>query len=121
MKRRMFAVPRHNAIEFNIVVEGDAGAIQFHFMSIDSRDPGIARLVSDNGQFMSLGVEMHKKTAKGEGNHEHCWLLNAPCYHDGTSLWASETVMPAFISGGCDAVYPLLESCYRDRFLTEPA
>jgi len=60
---------------------------------------------------------MHKRVPTAESNHKNCWVIDAACYHDGTSLWGSETVMPAFMQGGSEAVYPLLEQCYRNRFL----
>lgn len=27
-------------------------------------------------------------------SHSECWLLKAPCWHDGTSLYASEVIIP---------------------------
>lgn len=103
-------------MEFHIVVEGSEGAIDFHFITCSN--PEIVARVCNGSALMSMGVEMHKASSPEKANHPTCWLLGGrPCYHDGTSLWASETVMPAFLRGGSDAVYPLLESCYRDRFL----
>ena len=31
---------------------------------------------------------------KDTPSQEHCWLLEARCWHDGTSLWASEFWVP---------------------------
>ena len=42
------------------------------------------------------GIEVHSATpfdhSKSEPNHERCWLLGKPCWHDGTSLGFSERV-----------------------------
>ena len=114
-ERKMFSRARHGGQHFSIVVLGDEGAIEFHFVTMDDRKYDHA------GTFplSSMGVEMHKRVSESEANRGHCDLAGGPCYHDGTSLWASETVMPAFMSGGSEAVYPYLERCYRDRFLRE--
>jgi hypothetical protein len=46
------------------------------------------------------GIEIHSpKQLYGDEpskpDHEHCWLLQQPCWHDGTSLGFSETVASA--------------------------
>lgn len=33
-------------------------------------------------------------------SHEHCWLLNGPCWHDGSSLQFSEQLAPWFPGAG---------------------
>lgn len=30
----------------------------------------------------------------GKPSYEHCWVLGAPCWHDGSSLYFSENVAP---------------------------
>lgn len=43
------------------------------------------------------GVEFHERPEDGrEPDNEDCWLLNGPCCHDGSSLYASEKVIPMF-------------------------
>lgn len=115
IERRMFARPRHGDMEFHICVIGPGGAIEFHFRTVEDRK------YDHYGTFplSSMGVEMHKRVPVAESNYEHCALIDAPCYHDGTSLWASEVVMPAFMIGGSEAVYPILERCYFERFASK--
>jgi hypothetical protein len=61
-------------------------------------------------------VRTVRKTRE-DANRESChWLGGDPCYHDGTSLWALEYVMPLFMQGGSDAVWPVLERRYRECF-----
>ena len=42
------------------------------------------------------GVECHyrKAPAGREMTNDNCWLLNAPCYHDGSSLMAERIFIP---------------------------
>lgn len=44
------------------------------------------------------GIEFHYRTPYRGRNeppsHDECWLLKAPCWHDGSSLWASEYWIP---------------------------
>jgi hypothetical protein len=45
------------------------------------------------------GIEIHSPTrlysfGDGKPDHDPCWLLNAPCWHDGSSLQFSEQVEP---------------------------
>lgn len=45
------------------------------------------------------GIEVHSPVKMYEGgkdapDHEHCWLLGKPCWHDGSSLQFSEEIAP---------------------------
>lgn len=45
------------------------------------------------------GLEMHYRAApdymrESPPSQKMCWLLEAPCWHDGTSLYASEVIIP---------------------------
>lgn len=43
------------------------------------------------------GVEFHKPPEGDElPDHQNCWLLEGPCVHDGSSLYAFETFIPRF-------------------------
>jgi hypothetical protein len=113
LEKFMTAAPRHGDQHFQIVVRGEYGAIEFHFTVPREWRPLMYDATSK--PFFSLGVEFHKRVSAGESNREACALLgNDPCYHDGTSLWASEYVMPAFLAGGADSVYAILERRYRE-------
>lgn len=48
------------------------------------------------------GFEVHWRSppAWAEGkpaDKENCWLLKGPCWHDGSSLWASEYWIPRWL------------------------
>lgn len=47
---------------------------------------------------VGCGLEFHHYFDPSGGqqapHHAPCWLLGAPCWHDGTSLYASESVWP---------------------------
>ena len=69
------------------------------------------------------GVEVHsRKPMYGEGppHHECCWLLDAPCWHDGSSLYFSENIAPIlreepFPDAIREYVYSELHSWYRSN------
>lgn len=63
------------------------------------------------------GVEVHKRPRENETpDNEDCWLLSGPCVHDGSSLYASEVVIPRFheccdfSDGNYEAVWNILEA-----------
>lgn len=48
------------------------------------------------------GLEIHYRAPPdymrdAEPSHKECWLLKAPCWHDGSSLCASETIIPFWL------------------------
>ena len=54
----------------------------------------------------SAGLEMHFRRPPAHmtneaPTHSPCWLIHGPCWHDGTSLYASENFVPMFLDG-CD-------------------
>jgi hypothetical protein len=51
------------------------------------------------GEVYYGGVEVHSPKpmydfGDGKPHHENCWLLKAPCWHDGSSLYFSENIEP---------------------------
>lgn len=82
-----------------------------------------ANIVKDYGP--SCGLEFHHAASTGYRCDEapddpKCWLLGQPCRHDGTSLYATETIWPmiepCLRAGNHEAVFTLLEAEYEDRF-----
>jgi hypothetical protein len=61
----------------------------------------------------SCGLEIHKFFGQGAPSHTPCWLLGAPCWHDGTSMYAMDTlwlmIEPYLKSGEHDTIFKLLE------------
>lgn len=70
----------------------------------------------------SGGLEIHYRhppdyMAGDAPSQERCWLLNAPCWHDGTSLYASESLIPRWlIDQSHDAIKRMLEREYEQQF-----
>ena len=86
-------------------VIGARGAVDFHCMD----EPGPFGRIG--------GVEHHMRTAPDyyEGkpaDHTDCWLLGGPCWHDGTSLYATEFMIPLLEREGEDALWLQLEREY---------
>jgi len=113
-ERFMRSFVRHGEAHFQIVVRGAEGAIEFCFRV--SADPGMNPF-SDTSPYFPSGVEIHRRVTAADANRATCPLLNGdPCYHDGSSLYASEVLMPAFLSGGSDLCFDILERRYLDEF-----
>lgn len=77
----------------------------------------------------SCGLEFHHSARAAHINgavtseapsHAPCWLLGEPCWHDGTSLYASEHCWPYIESylrtGDHPAIFRFLEGEYRRHF-----
>ena len=102
-----FASIRHNW-EF----VGPIGAVNFHVSIIDGYEP-------------SCGLEFHHtdvcSCAKSSApDHVNCPLTGGRCWHDGTSLYASEHVWPIVSSylrsGNHDAIFSYLEGEANEHF-----
>lgn len=56
----------------------------------------------------SAGLELHSRTplyGDTAPDHDMCWLLNCPCWHDGTSSWAQEYFLPMVLNGDHDRIF----------------
>lgn len=91
---------------------GPEGGIHFHMAAYDKSDP-------------SCGLEFHHAARAGyrqneAPDHINCPLIGEPCWHDGTSLYASETiwpmVKPMLQNGNHEAVFRMLEREYERHF-----
>lgn len=72
-----------------------------HLWSLANEDGGIhisASISPFRGQYYWVGgCETHYAKCPdymdaNKPSHEHCWVLGAPCWHDGSSLYFSENV-----------------------------
>lgn len=102
--------PRHN---WQLV--GPEGGVHFHVSLTPGYDP-------------SCGLEFHHTRAawmrlRGEAiapHHLKCHVLNEPCWHDGTSLYASEHLWPLveqmLRAGDQEAIFRVLEREYEQHF-----
>jgi hypothetical protein len=97
-----------------------------HQWELVGPDGGIHFHVSmTKGYGASSGLEFHHAArARYRGDeapdHIQCPLIGEPCWHDGTSLYASETIWPTvepmLHSGDHEAVFRLLEHEYARHF-----
>jgi len=97
-------VGRHGAVHLHISDLGDDYAKKGH-------------------ERFSAGLEFHHRKPphylKDDApSQDWCWLIGAPCWHDGTSLYAHETLVPFWTIAPHDHERMLarLESEYKDRF-----
>lgn len=102
---------------------GPVGGVSFHVNIMDDRE---------RFSEPTCGLEFHH-SSRAEGHdylidgqaphHSPCWLLGEPCWHDGTSLYASEGVWPRvepLLSRGDHlAIFDILEREYSRHFEQE--
>lgn len=93
-------------------IVGPEGGVHFHVGFYGDNDP-------------SCGLEFHHAARAGyrqdeAPDHIKCPLIGEPCWHDGTSLYASESIWPMvepmLRSGSHDDVFRVLEHEYDRHF-----
>ena len=91
-------VPEGMVWQYKVVLRG--GYLE-HLWALTGKHGAVhisARLHEWDGRpEWSGGIECHFAAAPDyregeEPNHEHCWLLGKPCWHDGSSLYFSENI-----------------------------
>jgi hypothetical protein len=97
--------------ETRMAVVGPDGAIDFHFTNA----------VVDVCGGRIGGVEIHRREPADyqkadEPDHLDCQLLHGKCWHDGSSLYATEVAIPYYEANGEEAMWLWIEREYRERF-----
>lgn len=98
---------RHGRWEYSWELIGANGGVQLHISGPHEYD---------GRENWSAGLEYHWRKppsylAQSPPSHDQCWLLNCPCWHDGTSLYAQDHYLPLFIQGDTTRI---LRSLARD-------
>lgn len=91
------------AIEFKYELVESGGCSRHIFSAVDERGGmhfWVQRSFMDCVREHFGGVECHYRSPpeymSREFGGDECWLLNAPCWHDGSSLLASEKWIPVW-------------------------
>lgn len=98
------------AAMFEIV--GAKGGVHYH----------VSRYKDTNGSTSySSGLEFHYRTPPDymkdkPPSHDECFLLKCPCWHDGTSLYASEVYEPMFLRGDYSGIFRQMERDAEEKF-----
>lgn len=76
-------ISRHGAVHFRVTDLGEEWA-------------------KTHGDRYSGGLEFHYRSPPeylkdNAPSQDKCWILKAPCWHDGTSLYASESLVPFWL------------------------
>ena len=107
-----FGHPKHIYI-----CRGRHGAMHFHITDLGEVH------AKKYGHRYSSGLEAHHRTPPSymddrAPSHEECWVIGGPCWHDGTSLYAEESLLPFWLQDPHDheRMFRLLEREYEDRF-----
>ena len=97
-------VGRWGAVHLHISEHGDQGAVQ-----------------------RSAGLETHYRQPPRHmddrpPSQDECWLLRAPCWHDGTTLYAEESLLPMFDGVHHEAMFRRLAGFADETFkeFTQP-
>lgn len=95
---------------------GSKGAVHFHIAR--HKEPG-------GGYFYSCGLEYHYRSPPPHmqdrpPSHDECSLLKCPCWHDGTSLYASEIYEPMFLRNDHEGIFRQLERDAESNFNPQP-
>lgn len=102
---KTFGSPRHN---WEVV--GPNGAVNFHVTTHDQHEP-------------TAGLEFHSLSGDGAPDHRDCPLTGGRCWHDGTSLYATEQLWPEISMmlriRDHEAVFRVLEREYARYFSGE--
>jgi hypothetical protein len=98
---------------------GRRGAMHFHVTDMGEKGPDGERR-SDR---YSGGLEVHYREPPdymGEQvpSTDKCWLIGCPCWHDGTSLYAQEFLIPFWLANPTDhdRMFKCLAHEYEQRF-----
>lgn len=83
---------------------GSLVGINVHFS--DYRNDAAMRKVME-GNLLTGGIEFHHRSPpdymKDEApSHDHCWLLQCPCWHDGSSMSATDFWIPFWLENEHD-------------------
>lgn len=100
------------SVRHNWELVGPRGGINFHFSPIKGYPP-------------TAGLEFHHPRSANAfpdsaPHFLNCPLLGEPCWHDGTSLYATETILPeveAYLRDGeHELIFAMLEREYDKHF-----
>ena len=95
---------------------GSRGAIHVHITDYGEKH------AAEYGNRYSGGIEIHYRQPPSymdtPPSQNKCWLLGGPCWHDGSSLQASEYWIPSWKLAPHDheAMFNLIEHRMRDSF-----
>jgi hypothetical protein len=89
---------------------GPNGGLNFHI--------GISE---DDRWQPTAGLEFHHLNGEGAPDHINCHLTGGRCWHEGTSLYATESVWPAVKSylatGDHKKIFEILQGEYTSHFI----
>ena len=108
--------PRFDNPEHIWTCTGSLGAMHFHATDLGEEYEG------KHGIRFSAGLEIHSRAPLSDtAPNEKCWLIGGPCWHDGTSLYAQERVVPYWRQepDNHERMFRFLEREYENRFVSD--
>jgi hypothetical protein len=100
--------------EHSYEIVGGLGGAHLHFSG--------PHKIGEREERWSAGLELHSRAPLDEGppSHDRCWLLECPCWHDGTSLYAEEHFLPMFLDGDHYRIFLGMIGWADDKLKREP-
>lgn len=119
LTRKIWCEPEYGqSVHIRFTVTGEHGAIDFHFVPCDEGENFEMPVARINAR----GVEQHSRKPHYESQKPdagECWLIGGDCYHDGSYLYAAETLLPGFLKHGEKWLWGQMEHLYNERFKPE--
>ena len=123
LERRTITHLSEGRVQIRMQVVGSDGGVEFVF---NCYPEPLSRY--EESSWQASGFEYHwKRHSKpdyfkdeDEAPHNDCTITGGECWHDGTSLWASEHWMPLYRAIGPEATFEHLEAQYRKTFEAQP-
>lgn len=94
---------RNTGTDYHYEVIGAKGGMHLHITDFGDDNPYVSERYSG-------GLEVHYRSPPDymtdrPPSHDVCWLLKCPCWHDGTSLYVSEVLIPKWVGKAFDMDY----------------
>lgn len=102
--------------EWYLIHKASKSGVHFHGHKYHDPAPHRSLLGCNRYNFSTFGIERHAPSGEGKPSHEQCWVTAGPCWHDGTSLGASERLGHINPDRDDDEVWAVLEDYHQSWF-----
>lgn len=89
-QRDFFEVQTHLISRKSWIAHGEGASIEFWLGILKyPKDHPFSSYFNEQPCYPG-GFEIHSRSGRGDPDHEHCPILDGPCWHDGSSLAADK-------------------------------
>lgn len=109
-------IPRRYRAQIRIAQRYSGGPYSVFYELLCARGGAHAEFYAlDEPDQWSASIEIHRLNPSDgcdePPSDQRCWLLCAPCWHEGSSLWVDERLMDPFLAGDHDEVMKRVIQC----------